>query len=150
MTHAAHSTHGQRITDASQARDFVLAGKAIFTLVSDATGVRFTYRVQRARTGEVWFVKYLGGSDNGSDYRYIGFVRDGAFCYGGIKAKANRGAPSVRAIGWALRHLLGETPNLPDALQVWHEGKCGRCGRRLTVPASIASGLGPVCAGRAA
>jgi hypothetical protein len=26
-----------------------------------------------------------------------------------------------------------------------HEGKCGRCGRLLTVPSSIESGIGPEC-----
>jgi len=28
---------------------------------------------------------------------------------------------------------------------VFHEGACGRCGRTLTVPESIASGFGPEC-----
>lgn len=148
MTTATHDNHGHRITDATQARDFVLAGNAVFTLVSDATGARFTYRVRASRDGAVHFVAFLGGSDNCTDYRYIGFVRNGAFVYGGIKAKAGQGAPCVRAIGWALRHLLAETPDLPDVLEVWHEGRCGRCGRRLTVPESIATGLGPECAGR--
>tara|TARA_R110002096_G_scaffold84290_4_gene194649 strand:+ start:14 stop:667 length:654 start_codon:yes stop_codon:yes gene_type:complete len=31
-------------------------------------------------------------------------------------------------------------------MEIWHEGKCSRCGRKLTVPSSIATGLGPVCA----
>jgi hypothetical protein len=31
-------------------------------------------------------------------------------------------------------------------VEFWHEGKCCRCGRKLTVPASIASGIGPECA----
>ena len=39
---------------------------------------------------------------------------------------------------------------LPANVTVWHEGKCGACGRKLTVPDSIKSGIGPVCAARAA
>jgi hypothetical protein len=35
--------------------------------------------------------------------------------------------------------------NLPDFIEVWHEGKCGKCGRTLTVPSSIESGIGPEC-----
>ena len=27
----------------------------------------------------------------------------------------------------------------------WHEGRCGRCGRKLTVPESIEAGYGPEC-----
>src|ERR1019366_4832357 len=34
---------------------------------------------------------------------------------------------------------------LPANLEVWHEGKCGRCGRKLTVPESIERGIGPEC-----
>lgn len=33
-----------------------------------------------------------------------------------------------------------------DRVEVWHEGSCGRCGRKLTVPSSIETGLGPECA----
>ena len=35
-----------------------------------------------------------------------------------------------------------------ETVQVWHEGRCGKCGRKLTVPESLTSGLGPECAGR--
>lgn len=35
--------------------------------------------------------------------------------------------------------------DLPVQVEVWHEGRCGHCGRRLTVPESIADGLGPRC-----
>jgi hypothetical protein len=30
-------------------------------------------------------------------------------------------------------------------LEIWHEGRCGRCGRKLTVPESIHNGYGPEC-----
>jgi len=33
-------------------------------------------------------------------------------------------------------------------LEIWHEGRCGRCNRKLTVPASIALGIGPECGQR--
>jgi hypothetical protein len=32
-----------------------------------------------------------------------------------------------------------------NAVEFWHEGKCGRCNRKLTVPSSIESGFGPEC-----
>jgi hypothetical protein len=35
-------------------------------------------------------------------------------------------------------------------MELWHEGRCGKCGRALTVPESIESGLGPVCESREA
>jgi len=30
--------------------------------------------------------------------------------------------------------------------ELMHEGRCGRCGRPLTRPESIQSGIGPICA----
>jgi hypothetical protein len=45
---------------------------------------------------------------------------------------ANEGV-AIEAAGW----------------KVHHEGRCGRCGAELTVPASCERGLGPVCAGYA-
>jgi hypothetical protein len=31
-------------------------------------------------------------------------------------------------------------------LEVWHEGRCAKCGLKLTVPQSIMTGFGPTCA----
>jgi hypothetical protein len=38
-----------------------------------------------------------------------------------------------------------KTNKLPEFVEVWHEGKCGKCGRALTVPSSILTGIGPEC-----
>ena len=123
---------------------FVTAGNARFTLMSVATGVHFTYRVRHHKENPVAFVSLLTGPDNEQDYQYIGYVRDadGRFRHGGVKARAGFNAPGVRALTWFSRHQDSV------AVKVYHEGRCGRCGRTLTVPSSIESGLGPVCAGR--
>jgi hypothetical protein len=39
---------------------------------------------------------------------------------------------------------------IPETVEIWHEGRCCRCGRRLTVPESIYAGIGPDCAGKMA
>ncbi len=130
---------------------FLMAGKATLTIQSRSTGARYTYKVCAPRKeggaidtdAKVRFVKVLTGSDNENDYRYAGFVRDSYFQHGGDKAKVGSDAPSVGAFAWLMRNLDS------DKVSVWHEGSCGRCGRTLTVPESIESGLGPVCAARA-
>ena len=33
--------------------------------------------------------------------------------------------------------------SMPANVEINHEGRCGRCGRALTVPESVASGIGP-------
>lgn len=156
----------------SAARDFALAGNARITLVSTKTGARFTYRISAPRDdkgADVRFVALLNGSDNESSFAYLGTVflaervaiGGNAFgrVYGKIPAKAPKfvhgkkskigeSAPSARAFSWAWSFLSrGE---LPPGAEVWHEGRCGCCGRALTVPESIASGIGPVCAEKSA
>lgn len=131
-------------------REFALAGKAILTLRSVETGTRFTYKITANDAGTHHFVKLLAGSDNEADYRYIGFIRDGSFRHGGAKSFAKHDAPGVVAVGWFVRNFLNTRQSIVPAraakLEVWHEGHCGRCGRRLTVPESIETGLGPECA----
>ena len=142
------------IASASEAMKFLLAGNARVTLKSTVTGRHISYRVQCPKDDEgkldtsIHFVKVLTGPDNESDYQYIGYVRDEKFFHGGAKSFASKDSFSVIAFGWALKHL-GDLV-MPEGLEVLHEGSCGRCGRTLTVPESIQTGLGPVCAAKGA
>ena len=140
--------NGSPITYRPDALAFLLGGKATFTLLSQNTGVRFTYKVAVAKDNEDrFFVSLLDGPDNWSNYAYIGLMnRDGSFRRT-PKSGVTEDAPSFKAISWFLRHIFGGT-DMPKGDEFWHEGKCGACGRKLTVPASIQSGLGPVCAER--
>ena len=51
----------------------------------------------------------------------------------------------LTAFPW-LWMMLTENHPLPKECEIWHEGCCMRCGKRLTVPASIELGFGPDCA----
>lgn len=144
-----------QITDAAAVKSFVHAGDARFTLVSKATGTRITYRVAYPKdkaTGKVdrtglMFVSVLTGPDNERSYSYLGFITPtGEYIFGTAKTKILPSAPSARAFRWFYDELVRKN-RLHDKLEVWHEGKCGRCGRTLTVPSSIASGFGPECIG---
>jgi hypothetical protein len=131
-----------------EARQFALAGNARLTLVSRATGTRFTYRVRRPEEGKPWFVQVLTGPDNESSYTFFGTIfADGAFRHS-PRASIRPEAPSAGAFTWFWQVLAKDGP-LPAGIEVHHEGRCGRCGRALTVPESIESGFGPECAGRA-
>lgn len=140
-----------RLTSAADATRFILGGNATFTLKSKATGARFTFRVRKPKDVDpgrdpVFFVSLMNGPDNESQYAYFGFLRRGVYFHGGRKARVAEDAPSAKAFAWAYRALMrGE---IPAQLEVWHEGRCCRCGRKLTVPESIKSGIGPECASR--
>jgi hypothetical protein len=130
---------------------FVLAGHATVTLTSEKTGKWFTYRISQAKdrqTGEpqdFWFVNLLTGPDNSNDFTYMGVIGNNGFRLT-QKSRLGAEAPSVKAFQFFWRHLYAG--NIPADLTVRHDGTCGRCGRKLTVPSSLASGLGPECAGK--
>lgn len=134
-----------QIRTALEARSFMGAGNATVTLKSVVSGVHFTYRIRKSEDGQMQFVSVLTGSDNESSYSYLGFVRRDVYFHG-RKSKIGEQAPSAKAFAWAWRSLAQGT--MPPSLEVWHEGRCGRCNRKLTHPTSIATGLGPECAGR--
>lgn len=137
-----------RFTSARLALEYMLAGNSRVTLVSRKTGARFTFKIQRPRESTPWFVSILNGPDNGSDYQFLGtiFLTSPPNYMHGRRSRIDSQAPSAKAFMWAFGELI--SGHLPTTLEVWHEGTCGRCARALTVPSSIAAGLGPECAKR--
>jgi hypothetical protein len=149
--------HG-RLTTIDAVRAYVYAGHATFTVVSKRTGERRTLRCRRAPTRPTdpedrapgYFVDTLVGPDNDHDFRYLGFVIETTGTWD-VRFKMNRdnwGAEAWRVARWFFSNLQWKDAKLLEQAEVWHRGRCGRCGRTLTVPESIASGLGPVCAAK--
>lgn len=132
-----------------KASQFILAGKAIFTIVSRSTGNRFTYKISRSKDNRMFFVALLNGADNTSNYGYLGFIRaqnPKVFHHGRERACAGIDAQSVKAFSWFWKNSVFPYNGVrSDAVEVYHCGHCGRCGRLLTVPESIESGMGPEC-----
>lgn len=89
-------------------------------------------------------LKYLAGPDNSSDY--VGF----AF----VELKRSTGqwtfVPWKRFLGngrlWRAATALVEAPEAAGQAYALRSNRCRRCGRALTVPASINAGYGPECA----
>lgn len=135
-----------RMTEAEKVLRFALAGNATFTIVSMKTGTRFTFKV-RAKDERMSFVSLLTGANNESDFSYLGTIfSDSRTFRHGRKSRIAEDAPSSRAFVWFWSKLLGGT--IPETLEFHHAGRCGRCGRKLTVPSSVETGLGPECATR--
>lgn len=137
-------THPHLIADATSALGFAFGGRARFTLVSKTTGKRYTYRIAKAKDADMFFASLLVGQNNEADYEYLGFskpVQGHAALISGNKG--NPAHPAFKALDWTLRHI-GQG-NMPETLEFWHEGRCARCGRALTDPASIEAGFGPEC-----
>ncbi len=132
---------------------FLFAGRAKFTLVSTATGARYTYRVTKAANDDgPWFVSVLSGPDNEADFSYMGCIfpdKPGRVIHT-RKSRVTADAPSAKALAWYLAQLEAANEDGLGKVEFWHSGTCGRCGRELTDPESIETGLGPVCAGKVA
>ena len=132
-------------------RLFLTAGKATFTLSKLATGERFTYEISKPEPfyGS-YFASVMKGSDNESDYRYIAMMSGSDLRL--RFTKGSRFAPDTkeaRGLQFVLDVVAGRKV-LPVGFELRRSSKCGRCGRKLTVPSSIDAGIGPECAGKIA
>lgn len=131
-----------RLATPEQAREFLFGGNATLTLKSIRTGTHFTYKVRVSDDERAYFVSLMTGPDNEDSFQYLGYFRDGYYSHG-VKSKVGKDAPGAKAFDWFTRQLDEEA--FPETLEVWHEGRCCKCNRKLTHPDSIASGIGPEC-----
>lgn len=132
----------------SDALNFIFAGNSLFTVVNSQTGNRFTFKVKKSKQDEdpakisqtqVHFVRVL---TNPEVYEFIGTCFDRKYSHS-KRTRISSEAQSVKVFNWIVSKLI--SGNLPEFIEIWHEGRCGKCGRVLTVPSSIQIGIGPEC-----
>lgn len=95
-------------------------------------------------------ISYLSGSDNELSYTGFAFLKvDGQVIFWKKFRNADsRLAAGVAIISAAELRLTAHEAFLEHAEgYALRSGRCLRCGHKLTVPASLHRGLGPVCAG---
>lgn len=156
-------THGERgqVTNLEVVKKFFAPAmnSTTVTLVSKKTQTRFTYDIKRKEPREggaaenVWYVDLLSGPDNRADYTPLAVLtkrQDRLTYHHAGRSKVSPDAPSAVALKWAIEQfVIGDSAEALAKVEVWHEGRCARCGRKLTVPTSVALGLGPECAEKA-
>lgn len=120
--------------------EFIFGGNSTFTCKNPKSGNRFTFKVKKHKVNDIYFVNLL---TNSAQYSFIGTIYKNTNYKHSLKSKVSVGAPSVKTFDYIINHLRSN--NLPEFIEIWHSGSCGRCGRKLTVPASIDSGFGPEC-----
>lgn len=130
---------------------FMTAGRAIFT--ARGREHRFTFKVKQPKfegvpAENLRYVYVLTGPDNTSSYQFVGSLvkKLGRWEYRhSAKSHVGPDALSVKSFGWIVKRLVADLDLTAD-VEIWHEGRCGCCGRPLTVPESIESGIGEKCA----
>jgi len=130
---------GHKISNNKESLKFMFAGKAIVTFLNTKTGNRFTYKIKAVKNSNLFFISVLTSPDV---WTYLGTTVDGNY-KSGKKSNINPDSQSNKVFSYVLNKLKQDS--LPNFIEVWHEGFCGKCGRRLTVPQSILNGLGPEC-----
>ena len=139
-----------QLTSTQAIKEFALAGNATITVRSKSTDRRFTFKIRKPRklrnpNQPIWFVSLLTGCDNENHYQYFGEILSNNTFRHGQRADLSKDAVGVLAFTWFWNTIQANREDLLELAAVWHEGKCGRCGRKLTVPESIESGFGPEC-----
>ena len=135
------------IRNVEDIKNFLFAGNATITLESAKTGKHFTFKVKQAKKDDVespFFVSVLSGADNHESFSYVGVIGSDRKTFKLTqKSKVSADAISYKAFNFFFSQLIEGKLN-PD-LNIFHSGKCGRCGRVLTTPTSIENGIGPEC-----
>lgn len=139
-----------------QVKNYATAGRAVVTIVSRVTQERVTLKIKKMKDNEKRFFVNVRKSTEADDnnwrnWSYIGvFDLDRGF-WTTSKTNYDQGT-GIKAAAWFLSIVangdLDNQNSLMEQADIWHEGRCGRCSKELTVPESIAQGLGPTCAGR--
>lgn len=143
-------------------KEFMTAGRAVFTIEVPAvfemqygTKPHYTFKVQFKKGNDEWpdtyFVKLLTGPDNTKDFTYFGMLNADT---GEVRITAKSPYKDDSIVVQLVRRVMQRVwENSLEGMekagfQLHHEGRCGRCGRVLTVPESVKTGIGPECAGR--
>jgi hypothetical protein len=137
-----------------------------YTLILDEeTGERITLRLTNMKDEQLQkynkkagtqVIEYMNGPDNESSYRGYGFVTGRKVgVWKKFRTAVEQGVTGAQELLDRLEiasQLLMDAneATLHNAGYAWAlvSGKCYRCGHKLTVPASICAGLGPVCNGK--
>ena len=123
----------------------ILAGKAVVTLLSLVTGNHYTYSVRQVGKEPMWKVFHNTGRGVPA---MLCIIREAKA--EGSSTLVLRFMNITREYRWhqAWEYVLTRIIRgvHPPGVVWMHENICGHCGRKLTDPHSIASGIGPECA----
>jgi len=124
-----------------------------FTVQNRVTGEHRTFRIRTQKEDASFApgkrtVALMTGSDNESSYTGFAFVTEDGLAVWSSK-RSTGGYVAYAALLWSLA-VDGAFSQYAEKYSLTASKKCIRCNRKLTTPESLASGIGPECAGRIA
>lgn len=121
-------------------REYLFGGMAEFTLVQYGS-MSVRYRI-KANDNRTCFFVYTESTKDKKLIYHGHIVSRNLTYHRSAKAKDDEyNKMAIKALGWLLNHH----DSLPDIVHVLHNGRCSRCGRKLTDPESLRTGIGPTC-----
>lgn len=142
-------------------KHYFIGGDATFTLdiphafqaSNPDVKAHYTYRIRHKEANgnfdEAYFVSLMSGPDNHSDFSYLGKLNPETGAVALTRgSKFTEEAWPVRLLRRSLAVVWsGDQAKIEQAgFRLMHDGHCSVCGRKLTTPESLDSGIGPVCA----
>lgn len=139
-----------RLETMESLRNYILGGFAVFTMINEDTGNRFTYRISRGKKNkQLYYVYVLTRSNNASkdSYKFLGGYSDNEGYIQSGKSPIKGDALSNISISWFFSNFRNWSLFKPQYVSVkfYHMGTCARCGKLLTTPESLKAGFGPEC-----
>jgi hypothetical protein len=114
---------------------------APFTIRSKKSGKDYTFKVSQVPFKDNNYI-HIKVETEYLNFKYMGWYRDGKI----INKKLEVDTPASQAVSWFLRQMFSNNfDNLNQSLDIFHLGKCLKCGKTLTDSNSIEVGFGPVC-----
>ena len=138
-----HHEFSCRLQGSEKIRDYIFGGRGIVTLKSP-TGVHHTYVFQRPRNEDQFpdDVMFVYALHDGNKMFYVGMIENNQFRLTRSSRFLND-TEIVRGARYIMKMAFVEDLDTP--MELYHEGICSVCGRPLTNPKSIQTGIGPRC-----
>ena len=150
MNHTQHSIDPKNLSALFVSDEGKRVNGGVFTIRSKRTMRDFTFRISQVpfKGYPYLHVKVEKGY---LEFGYMGYFRDGHIVHKNRETGRTEvvHTPAAEAVAWLLRKLkAGSYKELEQSIQLFHVGKCLKCGKALTDSESITAGFGPVCRGK--
>lgn len=124
-----------------------------FTVMSAQTGEHRTFKIVPARNNKPRWVMLMTGPDNENSFTSFALINDdNRHIRVFVKYRGAPGNPSIYEEYARLLECMLKRENdefyTERGYTIEGSKRCARCGRKLTEPQSLVTGIGPVCAGR--
>ena len=132
-----------KFSDRQTALNYILGGKGVVTLLSPS-GVHHTYGIWKPRKDpfpdDVLFM-YVRNSGR---WKYLGML-EGTKFRNTSASRFSYTTPEYKGAKYMMNMVTSDNIFNTTKMELYHDGVCSICGKRLAAPRCIITGIGPKC-----